>query len=455
MNILHSIYRLVVPITLVALPAFAGTPSAIDTCPAGSGAAQPPSSSQLSPAYSGDGDGLRAYDDFSGVPGPISGLVWWGGGTAGGECLADGDFEISFYLENGGQPGEALFTRTVTPTVTTTGFIGPQGTIYRYEATFDTPVALKSGWLSIYAVNFDGCFFYWATGLTGNGNAYLSAAGNVPADFAFCLISDAGPFAALTCIDGAAFGQAASTTLDFPGFSDAGDSTLAYENFAGLEDPIARVVWWGGGSIGGHACDRGSAFAVTFYQDNGGQPGTPVATEDVTASVEATGDTTLLGPLYRYEAVLALPVDLANGWVSVQALDFTDCFFYWANGNGGNGSAYTSNGPAAADFAVCIVTEDGFHTADKDGDNVVSLSELLRVIQFYNSGSFGCELGTEDGFAPNDPDQNCLPHNSDYNPQNWVITLSELLRTIQFYNSPGYHYCPEEATEDSYCPGLP
>jgi hypothetical protein len=32
--------------------------------------------------------------------------------------------------------------------------------------------------------------------------------------------------------------------------------------------------------------------------------------------------------------------------------------------------------------------------------------------------------------------------------------LTELLRLIQFFNSGGYSHCPASATEDGYCPGL-
>jgi uncharacterized repeat protein (TIGR03806 family) len=93
-------------------------------------------------------------------------------------------------------------------------------------------------------------------------------------------------------------------------------------------------------------------------------------------------------------------------------------------------------------------------TADQDGDHVLSLSELLRVIQFYNSLALYCATGTEDGFAPGPgEDLSCAPHSADYSPQDWVISLSELLRMIQIYNSLGYHYCPTENTEDGFCPG--
>jgi len=49
----------------------------------------------------------------------------------------------------------------------------------------------------------------------------------------------------------------------------------------------------------------------------------------------------------------------------------------------------------------------------------------------------------------------CAPHASDYDGgASWTIMLTELLRLIQFYNSGGYHACPGEGTEDGYCPGL-
>jgi len=96
-----------------------------------------------------------------------------------------------------------------------------------------------------------------------------------------------------------------------------------------------------------------------------------------------------------------------------------------------------------------------FHSADQDQNNLISLSELLRVIQFFNSGGYQCAEGTEDGYAPNLGNTDCTPHSSDYNPQNWIISLSELLRLIQFFNAGGYFPCPELATEDGFCPGLP
>ena len=93
------------------------------------------------------------------------------------------------------------------------------------------------------------------------------------------------------------------------------------------------------------------------------------------------------------------------------------------------------------------------HSADQNGDQKIDISELLRVIQFYNSEGYHCAVwieDTEDGYLPGADDRrHCMPHQSDYAPQDWVIGLSELLRLIQFYNSVSYAPCAE--SEDGFC----
>lgn len=101
------------------------------------------------------------------------------------------------------------------------------------------------------------------------------------------------------------------------------------------------------------------------------------------------------------------------------------------------------------DIGVCGLA-DSFHTSDQNSNGAISLSELLRVIQFYNSLRLHCQDGTEDGFAPGPGDESCTPHQSDYAPADWVVSLSELLRLIQFYNTGGYISCP--GSEDGFCP---
>jgi hypothetical protein len=103
------------------------------------------------------------------------------------------------------------------------------------------------------------------------------------------------------------------------------------------------------------------------------------------------------------------------------------------------------------------VSQVHVHRGDQDGNGAISLSELLRVIQVFNMRGYHCADSpgaTEDGYLPG-PGGNhgCAPHSSDYNPPDWVINLSELLRLIQFFNMRGYHACPGENTEDGFCPG--
>lgn len=90
------------------------------------------------------------------------------------------------------------------------------------------------------------------------------------------------------------------------------------------------------------------------------------------------------------------------------------------------------------------------HSADVDGDGVFSLTELLRVVQFYNAGAYACaDEGSEDGYEAGAGSTDCTPHASDFQEQDWSISLSELLRLIQLYAIGGYRDCP--GSEDGFC----
>jgi hypothetical protein len=86
------------------------------------------------------------------------------------------------------------------------------------------------------------------------------------------------------------------------------------------------------------------------------------------------------------------------------------------------------------------------HTADTDGDFRISLSELLRVIELYNTrfgttrtGRYQEDAQTEDGFAADSSLATSEPttltrfHAVDTD-QDGLIGLSELLRLIELYN---------------------
>lgn len=105
----------------------------------------------------------------------------------------------------------------------------------------------------------------------------------------------------------------------------------------------------------------------------------------------------------------------------------------------------TANGTITAEVVV-----QRPHSADSNRDFKISLSELLRVVQFYNIKAMHCDGVSEDGFAPGPGDQTCTPYDGDYNPRDWKVALSELIRIIQFYNAAGYSQ--NAAGEDGFVP---
>jgi Ca-activated chloride channel family protein len=108
----------------------------------------------------------------------------------------------------------------------------------------------------------------------------------------------------------------------------------------------------------------------------------------------------------------------------------------------------------AITLAVCAVAhadnQPRFHSSDTSFDQRIDFSELLRGIQYYNSDGYHCEdVGaTEDGYGPGDGVTECARHSADYLQQDWRISLSELLRLVQMYNSLGY--TPGGSGEDTF-----
>lgn len=94
-----------------------------------------------------------------------------------------------------------------------------------------------------------------------------------------------------------------------------------------------------------------------------------------------------------------------------------------------------------------------YHSADSNQDWVITLTELLRVIQLFNSQAYSCGEGTEDGFQPGAGGHECGYHSSDYSPADGQISLTELLRLIQFFNTDGGEYHEDATAEDGFAPG--
>jgi hypothetical protein len=109
----------------------------------------------------------------------------------------------------------------------------------------------------------------------------------------------------------------------------------------------------------------------------------------------------------------------------------------------------------APSFSAVAEDLPSHHSADTNFDSQISLSELLRAIQFFNVGRYSCDppgamQPSEDGYLPGAGDESCKRHDTDYLDPPWQISLSELLRLIQIFNARAYGFDPN--SEDGFIP---
>jgi hypothetical protein len=117
-----------------------------------------------------------------------------------------------------------------------------------------------------------------------------------------------------------------------------------------------------------------------------------------------------------------------------------------------------------------VINPSYYHSADENHTGQISLLELTRVIELYNThngttrtGAYLDQAGTEDGFAP-DTSRTLgqagtlgYYHSADEG-QVGYLTLTDLTRVIELYN---YHngtartgdYHDQPGTEDGFAPG--
>jgi hypothetical protein len=112
-----------------------------------------------------------------------------------------------------------------------------------------------------------------------------------------------------------------------------------------------------------------------------------------------------------------------------------------------------------------------FHSADTNRDHRISLLELTRVIELYatrnettRTGAYRPDPASEDGFSP-DPARPpstteavpANPHTADTS-RDGRISLAELVRVIELYNTRAGtvrtgEYAARGDTEDGFVPG--
>ncbi|MFP4502084.1 MAG: immunoglobulin-like domain-containing protein, partial [Candidatus Hydrogenedentota bacterium] len=165
-------------------------------------------------------------------------------------------------------------------------------------------------------------------------------------------------------------------------------------------------------------------------------------------SLTATGGSDTLGYTWRKDGNVLNAPDLPRLQLTAVTLE-----------GAGEYTCVVSDGVTSATSDPAIVSvfplpDTAPHSADTNGDWAIALTELLRIIQFFNAGEFSCQADTEDGYVPGDAgNRDCPFHNSDYEPRDWRLSLTELLRIIQFFNQPASLYHRLEGTEDGFAPG--
>jgi len=108
------------------------------------------------------------------------------------------------------------------------------------------------------------------------------------------------------------------------GYSAVDVYYIPYDNFQGLTDKIAAVYWWGADFFNDPSP---LVFNIEFWTDDGGEPGTLVASfEGVTPTYTDTGLDYCGLELFEFYYELPTPVEMEEGWISI-------CIDYFASNN--------------------------------------------------------------------------------------------------------------------------
>ncbi len=123
-----------------------------------------------------------------------------------------------------------------------------------------------------------------------------------------------------------------STTFSQRGFAPVEDTDLAHDyvgwsvfwdNFSGVADPITHIRWWGGVRRWAEGEEGGSLPTenqVAFRPDDSGRPVSESSTRrDLSPTITLETSPGSAVDVYRFDAVLPTPVEMAEGWISIHA----------------------------------------------------------------------------------------------------------------------------------------
>lgn len=150
---------------------------------------------------SDSGSGYICQDDFWELTEPIGDIHWWGLILFDDNGYIQGNpneviFEIVFYKDNAGAPGDVAATYSnIKPTCTDTGFTYWEFMMFYFETTI-SPISLANGWISIHSIYApDNSWLLWANSPEGNHNMWQQGAipPQVENDCAFNLTAGTSP----------------------------------------------------------------------------------------------------------------------------------------------------------------------------------------------------------------------------------------------------------------------
>ena len=132
----------------------------------------------------------------------------------------------------------------------------------------------------------------------------------------------------------------------------SGETLLRADKFVDVSGEICDIHWYGlmlyFGADWTECVDSDPAFEIKFYEDGGTGPGAELCRYTVYPTITGTGmyyHTTYQFELKYFEVPSLDPcctVD-PDGWVSIQGLGDTTCWFLWMSSGDGDGSSYFDN----------------------------------------------------------------------------------------------------------------
>ena len=131
---------------------------------------------------------LFAFERFTDVDHPICGVEWWGFELSADtltDCIKVSPFDVEFYQDDAGHPGDSVAVRTGMPQRNPTGYYYDSQELIQYSLSFPDCVDLEQGWISIRSQSDEihpDCRFFWVSSSFGDGQALRSKPEGSPAE---------------------------------------------------------------------------------------------------------------------------------------------------------------------------------------------------------------------------------------------------------------------------------